>query len=273
MIFVFHILAGLQQKYLRLKTLQDEFQTGFCNWVSTRKHTRKLLRELERELFSSGRGTERREAPANPPRGTGWSTLTWAGIVAVGVLTAGAAVPVAAAVGAAANFGQNLGDGGAGAAGDGAIVEVWKRIKLDEVRRAIVQDKTACHFLLESSQKLLGNCVADFAVFCNDHIDLVLSSELVEGEFRFLLDILRGAHSPGAAVSAQLPMLLEEEVNIHDTRVSTLMERLRRSTEDQELLSITQRILRELREGPNDGEIPTMIKNFIQAKFTEACKS
>ena len=263
MIFVFHILAALQEKYSQLKLLQDEFQKRFCDWVSIRKHTRKLLRRLQTELSSSRRGTEQREVPAIPPRGTGWSTWTLAGIAAA----------AGAAVGAAANFVQNLGDGGAGAAEDSSIVEAKKSLKLYGVHVAVDQDKTACRLLLENDQEVLGNCVADFAVFCNDHIDLVLSSELVEGEFRFLLDILRGAHSPGAAVSAQIPLLLEEEVNIHNTCVSNLMEQLRPSTENQELLPITQQIFDELREGPNDGEIPTMIKNFIQAKFTEACKS
>ena len=110
-------------------------------------------------------------------------------------------------------------------------------------------------------------------MFCRDHIDSVLSSELVEGEFRILLGILRVTRSSGAAANTQVPMLLEEEVNIHDTRVSSLMEQLRSSTGNQELSLIVQQILQELREGPNVEEIRTMIMNFIEAKFTETCKS
>lgn len=227
-------------------------------------------------LSSSRRGTEQREVPANPPPGAGWSPWTVGGLVAAGVLTVGLApvIATASAAVAAANLAQNLrGLGaGAGAAGGGAIVEVRESEKISEVQQAIVQDKIACRDL-ESDQKLLGNCVVDFAVFCRDHVDSVLSSEVVEDEFRFLLDILRGTNSPGAAENVQVPKLLDEEMNIHDTRVSTLMEQLRRSTANQELSSITQQILRELREGPNDGKIRTMIMNFIQAKFSEACKS
>lgn len=254
--------------------MHDKFQNGFRDWVSTRKRTRNLLRELETELSSSRRGPEPREVPANPPPRAGWSPWTVVGIAAAGVLTVGLAPVVAAASAAvtAVNLAQNLRGGGAGAAGGGAIVEVRESEKINEVQQAIVQDKFACQGL-ESDQKLLGNCVVDFAVFCRDHVDSVLSSEVVEDEFRFLLDILRGTNSPGAAENVQVPKLLDEEVNIHDTRVSTLMEQLCRSTANQELSSITQQILRELREGPNDGEIRTMIMNFIQAKFSEACKS
>ena len=97
----------------------------------------------------------------------------------------------------------------------------------------------------------------------------------MDGELSFLLDILRGSHSPKAAGNVQVPlhMLLDEEVNIHFTRVSTLMGQLKGCKGNQELSSITQQILHELREGPNDEEIQTMIMNVIEAKFTEACKS
>jgi len=79
--------------------------------------------------------------------------------------------------------------------------------------------------------------VADFALSCRDHIAFVLSSALVEGEFSFLLDILRGSHSPKTAGNAQvhLHMLLDEEVNIHFTCVSTLMGQLKRCRGNQEL--------------------------------------
>lgn len=243
---------GLQQKYSQLKRLHDKFQMGFRVWVFTRKHTRNFLRELETELSSSRRRTEPREVPGNPPPRAGWARWLADNIA---VNTFGAlhvAQPVATGL----------------AAGHGDFVENQKSL----CAGGILHDKIACQ-ILESDQKLLGNCVVDFAVFCRDHIDSVLSSELVEGEFSFLLDVLRGAHSLGAAESVRVPILLAEEMNIHDTRVSTLMEQLLRSTANQELSSITQQILRELREGPNDEEIRTMIMNFIQAKFTEACKS
>ena len=146
--------------------------------------------------------------------------------------------------------------------------------KIADVREAIDED---VHALTElrSSLCLLEDRVADFAVFCRDHIDLVLSSELVDGEFRFLLYVLRGAHSPGAAANTQVPLstLLDEKMNIIVTRVSTLLEQLGRSTANQEVSSVTQQILDELPEGPNDEEVPTMIMNFMEAKFTEACKS
>lgn len=253
--------------------MHDKFQKGFRDWVSTRKRTRNFLRELEKELSSSRRRTEPREVPGNPPPRVGWARWLAGGIATfrTEALVVAVAAAVAAVAGAAiARAGQNLPDGagGAGAAGHGDFVE--NRKSLCEGR--ILQDKIACQ-ILESDQKLLGNCVVDFAVFCRDHIDSVLSSELVEGEFRFLLDVLRGAHSPGAAESVRVPILLAEEMNIHNTRLSTLMEQLLRSATNQELSSITKQILRELREGPNDEAIRTMIMNFIQAKFTEACKS
>ena len=121
---------------------------------------------------------------------------------------------------------------------------------------------------------LLGDRVADFAVFCCDHIDFVLSSELVDSEFSFMLYVLRGTHSPGAAANTQVPLskLLEEELNIIDTRVITLTQLLH-SAANEEVSSIIQQILHELHEGPNDEEVPTMIMNFIEAEFAEALKS
>lgn len=179
---------------------------------------------------------------------------------ATAVLATAPVSGVAAGVAAAGAFAW-----GASAAGGG------KRLT---VRQAIEEDKHAC-LELYSGLNLLGNCVADFAGFCRDHIDSVLSSKLVEGEFRFLLYILRGTHSPRAAANAEvpLPLLLDEEVNIHATRVDTLIEQLERSTANQEALAITKQIVDEFQEGPNDEEIRTMIMNFIEAKFAEACKS
>ena len=218
---------------------------------------------IETELSSSRRKTEQREVRGDPPGWSPWKVM--GGVAGAGLLVGiGPAAAAVAGLGAVVgvNVAQVLSSIGAGAVGGVATV----------VRQVINEDKTACQEL-ERHQNLLGNCVAEFAVFCRDHIDSVLSSELVEGEFRILLDLLRGARSPGAAKYAQVPMLLEEEVNLHDTRVSALMEQLRSSTANQKLSSIIQQILHELRESPNDEEIRTMIMNFIETKFTEACKS
>jgi len=194
--------SNLKEKCFDIKTLRDEFQNRFRDWVSTRKHARRLLKDLE-------------TAGLNPQ-------------------------------------------------------------KVVEVSLAINKDKHACQSLTVQ-HKRLEKSVANFAVFCRDHIHLVLSSELAEGEFHFLLYILRGTYSPGAAANAQVPLhvLVNKEVNIHDTHVSTLMERFnwRSLSAYQGLSSITQQILHELQEGPNDDEIQTMITNFIEAKFAEACES
>ena len=205
----------LQQEYLKLKRLRNEFQNQFRVWVSTRKRIRELLKELEQDLSSQS---------VQWDEGYPWYHMySWFSFV---------------------------------------------------VRPAIDEDKNACQGL-QRNQNLLESCVADFAAFGRDHIDSVLSSELVEGEFRILLYILRGTHSPGAAANTRvpLPILLDEEVNIHLTRVSTLVEQLWPSTTYQEASAIIRQILDELRYGPNDEEIRIMIMNFIEAKFAEACKS
>lgn len=100
-----------------------------------------------------------------------------------------------------------------------------------------------------------------------DYIDSVLSSELVEDEFSFLLDILRGTHSPKAAGNAQIldPC---ENIGFNFKHVHDLLQHF--STYEE---LIAEDILHELQEGPNDDEIQTMITNFIEAKFAEACKS
>ena len=150
--------------------------------------------------------------------------------------------------------------------------EIITERKIIDVHQAIDEDKNACQGL-QRNQNLLENCVADFAVFCRDHIDSVLSSELVEGEFGILLYILRGTHSPGAVEYARVPVLLDEEVNIHVTRVSTLMEQLERSASSQEASATIKQVLHNMKEGPNDEEIRTMTMKFIEAKFAKACKS
>jgi len=254
-----------------------------------------LIEEFKQELSSreressSRRGTQQREAPGDRPGSSSWERLSAIGALGGALLDrpetqlAGAAVVAVAAAGATGAIVGVIGDavgnavfGGAGvdSGGEESIMVRLNSHKIDDVRKAIDEDKLAC-LGLYSSLHSLENCVADFAAFCRDYIDSVLSSELVEDEFRFLLSILRGTHSPGASANTRvsLPTLLDEEMNIHDTRVSTLMEQLKPSTTNQEALSITEQILNELREGPNDEEIRTMIMNVIEAKFTEACKS
>lgn len=232
--------------------------------------------------------TEPTEVPGDPPGWSAWSTLYDIGAATARLVSS----PVEAVAGLVADS-DTTGAAAAGEAIGEALAEdvlarlsaVWSAIaggggeglssqKIADVREAIDED---VHALTElrSSLCLLEDRVADFAVFCRDHIDLVLSSELVDGEFRFLLYVLRGAHSPGAAANTQVPLstLLDEKMNIIVTRVSTLLEQLGRSTANQEVSSVTQQILDELPEGPNDEEVPTMIMNFMEAKFTEACKS
>lgn len=279
----------MKEKYRKLKGLRDEFHNQLRVWVSTRKRTRELL-------------IKKREALAHSSGLSSWAVLGGLGAAVVFGPTAvvagtAAAVGVAAAASvgaAAADTARNIqtelaraparAASGADAPGDGAgvgagvysgdeevILERWQSQRSVDFRQAMDEDKNACQ-VLQRNQNILGNCVADFAVFCRDHIDSVLSSKLWEGEFRFLPYVLLGTHSPGAAANAQVPILLDEEVNIHVTRVSTLMEKLRRSAANGQVLAITD-ILHELREGPNDEEIWTMTMNFIEAKFAEACKS
>ena len=200
------------------------------------------------------------------------------GLVLATPVTLAAAVAAAAAgaTGAIASnvLGRALSSRAAGGAGGEETIMVGSNSqKIADVRKAIDEDKLACLWLYSSLHRL-ENCVADFAVFCRDHIDSVLSSDRVDGEFRFLLSILRGTHSPGTAANTRvpLPILLDKEVNFHETRVSTLMDQLGRYAANQEA-RITDQILHNLQEGPNDEEIRTMIMTFIEAKFAEACKS
>ena len=215
-----------------------------------------MLKDLETALSSSQRRTKQREVPRDRPT-----------VAPASVLAGAAAVGAEGRVAEAAH--TPLGGAGVGIAG-------LNPRKFVEVSLAINEDKNEWQSL-KFQHKRLEKSVASFAVFCRDHIDLVLSSDLAEGEFSSLLYILRGIHSPGAAANAQLPLhvLVNKEVNIHDTRVSTLMEQFhwRFSSANQELSSITQQILHELQEGPNYDEIQTMITNFIEAKFSEACES
>ena len=250
--------------------------------MSTRNRTRKLLEEFKQELSSreressSRRRPQQREVPGGRPGPFSWKTLGGFGIAAGLVLAApvtlaaGAAAAAAGATGAIA--GGAIGNAVFGGAGvdSGGEESIMVRLNSQKIDEAIDEDKLAC-LELNSSLHRLEKCVADFAVFCRDYIDSVLSSDLVEDEFSFLLSILRGTHSP-ANTRVPLSTLIVEEVYIHATRVRTLMEQLQHSATNQEAVSITEQILNELREGPND-EIRSMIQNVIEAKFTEACKS
>lgn len=248
--------------------------------MSTRKRIRKLLKELEQDLSSFReelsteressfqRRTEQRDTSGVRPDPFPWTIL---GGISLGLFQAAPLILGAAAI---PSFLGGISGAGVDACGEETIMERSSRQKIADVREVIDEDKLACKGLY-SSLRLLEECVAEFAVFCRDHIDLVLSSKLVEGEFRFLLCILRGTHSPRAAANAPvpLPVLLDEEVNIHAKRVDTLMEQLKHSKTNREALATTRKVVDKFPEGPNDEEIRTMIMNFIEAKFAEACKS
>ena len=219
--------------------------------------------------------------------GTGAATVASAVGTAAGAV-AGAGASAAAAVGAAgvaaaagAGAGAGAGATAAGIAtstvsgdarGNGTFEAKDEELATDrldgyninEVYEAIDEDRKDSQEL-KAKESALGKCVADFAVFCCEHIHSVLSGGLATDEFRFLLDILRGTGSHGVPVTT----LLDEEEIIH-SRVSTLLERLQRSTSNQEALTITEQILGELHESPNDEEIERRIRNFIETKFAEA---
>ena len=124
----------------------------------------------------------------------------------------------------------------------------------------------------------LENCITDFAVFCHEHTDLVLSNELVKNEFGFLLDIMqrtdREEFQAEKAVALAptlpaLPTLLQDEVNFYFMRVSTFTRQLeqRSTATSSEISTIIQHILAELRECPNEEEMQRMIVNFIEEIF------
>ena len=142
------------------------------------------------------------------------------------------------------------------------------RHRINEVRQAIDDDKNECQ-KVKAKEDVFRKYVDEFAVFCREHIDSVLASRLVEDEFAFLLDILRGTRSHGAAQPR--PRLLPEDVNVHFERVSNLLEQLLHSTSNNEDSRITQQILDELQESPTDQEIQTRIMNFMETQFAEAC--
>ena len=242
---------------------------------------KEFKQELSRRERESRRRTEQREAPGDRPGSSSWNIVGGIGATFGLVLGAPVTLPAAVAAAVAGATGAIAGDvleralsstAAGGAGGEETIMVGSNSQKIDDVRKAIDEDKLACLGLYSSLHRL-ENCVTDFAVFCRDHIDSVLSSDRVDGEFRFLLSILRGTHSPGASANTRvaLPTLLDEEVIIHDKRVSTLMDQLERSTANQE--AITEEILHNMKEGPNDEEIRTMTMKFIETKFAKACKS
>ena len=217
--------------------------------------------------------------------GTGPTTVAGAVGTAAGVV-AGAGASAAATVGAAgvaaAARARAVGAAGAtaiataavsgDAGGNGAFEAKDEELATDrldeyninEVYEAVDEDRKDSQEL-KAKESALGKCAADFAVFFCEHINSVLSGGLATDEFRFLLDMLRGTGSHGVPVTT----LLDEEEIIH-SRVSTSLELLQHSASNQEALTITEQILDELHESPNDEEIERRIRNFIETKFAEA---
>ena len=176
----------------------------------------------------------------------------------------GAAGATAAAIATAAVSGDAGGNGAFEAKDEELATDRLDGYNINEVYEAIDEDRKDSQEL-KAKESALGKCAADFAVFCCEHINSVLSGGLATDEFRFLLDILRGTRAHGVPVTT----LLDEEEIIH-SRVSTLLERLQHSASNQEALTITEQILGELHESPNDEEIERRIRNFIETKFAEA---
>ena len=192
-----------KREYRELKRLRNEFHSHFRAWVSSRKRTRKLLKELQQELSSleeseqdlfewsevfltEPEGTpisEQTEAPGDSSRssrpfrpsrlailgGVGTALLAAPAVAAAGVVAGAAAAGVAAVVGvgAAAQAARKLSEravSDADSAEDDTTLVIEKNQKIADVRQAIDEDKNACQ-ALQRSQNLLGDCVADFAVF------------------------------------------------------------------------------------------------------------
>ena len=237
--------------FLSVKKKRNELQYLFLHWARIRKRTRALLAEVKTQLSSI------------PGR---------AASIAAGAILGAVAAPL--------TFGISV----VGGAFAGAIFGVFApdpavhRLK-EQVHHAIDEDRKEGQELKAMIEEdVLGQSLAEFALFGRHHIDLVLSSKFVEDEFRFLLDILQRTRTiqHRAASQGEVPRstLRHEEVNIHFERVSTFLEQLRqRFTSNQEALTITEQILDELQESPNDEEIERRIREFIETKFDEACTS
>ena len=224
-----------------------------------RKRTRTLLKDSKTKLSSVlPRGEERDERLQLPVAAAG-------GAARAAVDLAGVAGAVAAA-GAAAEGTR----GGSGTDG-GASTKRLKRYKIT-VNQAIEEDREECQKLKAMiSEDVLGKCVVEFARFCRKHRHSVLSSGILEGEFAFLIDIVRGPRSHGAA--RPRPTLLNENVNIQFERVRNDLEQLQRSETIDEASVITQQVLDELQECPSDDELQARFTNFIETKFAEAFAS
>ncbi len=179
---------------------------------------------------------------------------------------------VAGAIAIPFTFGTSMAVGAAAAIGTGAAGTIMNRWETqNKATEGIVQDRKVCQELQDKVDSF-KQCITDFAVFCREHIDLVLPSEL---------DILRRidreefeAAKEEVLPTATIPTLLQKEVNIYFMRVSTFMKQLQRSTaKKHEVLTTIQNILDELRECPNDEEIQTMTVNFIEEIFDSKLSS
>ena len=196
--------------------------------------------------------------------GAGAAAAVGAAGVAAAAGAVGAAGATAAGIATSAVSGDARGNGAFEAKDEELATDRLDGYNINEVYEAIDEDRKDSQEL-KAKESALGKCAADFAVFCCEHIHSVLSGGLATNEFRFLLDILRGTRSHGVPVTT----LLDEEEIIH-SRVSTLLERLQHSASNQEAVTITEQILGELHESPNDEEIERRIRNFIETKFAEA---
>ena len=282
----------------QLEYSRNELQKQFLHWAGIRKRTRALLTELKTQFSTS---TERRprEREARwrglqnhiPPSAkfglvaglvaapfTGGMSLA-APLASVGIAASSAFSGLVTGViaGAVANALDRVrapsdsdSDSDSVAGEEETAVGTLNRSRINEVHQAVDVDRSECQ-KLTTKEDVLGKCVADFAVFCREHIDSVLASRLVEDKFGFLLDILRGTRSHGAAQPR--PTLLPEDVNVHFERVSNFLEQLQHSTSNNEDSRITQQILDELQESPTDQEIQTRIMNFMETQFAKACAS
>lgn len=178
-------------------------------------------------------------------------------------------------------FGASMAVGAAAAAGAGAaenVMNTWEIQK--KATEVVAQDLNACQELRKKVNSL-EQCTKDFAVFCRDHIDLVLSSELVKDEFGFLFDILRRTDLEDfQAVKVEvlpktaLPALLTLLQGDYIPYMRGCMEELQRFTRTNgDVATIIQHILDALRECPNDEEIQTTVVNFVKEIFVEKLSS
>lgn len=206
--------------------------------------------------------------------GTGAATAA-AAAAATGGAAVGAVAGVAAgrAAGAAARVAADAigGSGRESGAFNLTSTDRFNRHKIT-VHQAIEEDRKECQNLKAMIEEdLLGKCVVEFSHFCREHRHSVLSSGILEGEFAFLIDILRGTRSHRAA--RPRPTLLNENVNIQFERVRSDLQQLQLSETTDEASVITQQVLDELQECPSDAELEARFTSFIETKFAEAFAS